>query len=1716
MGMATNQMEFIMRILHRVALTCGCLLTLLLCHVSVQAQQERSPARGFQAANSYALSNIETINVTNGNLILRVPLASLPAGRGTSPGFTVNAIYNSKLWNAKGGTANGSPDETGNIQYNYDLVEPSEEGGWSLGLYYKLTMTNRLNLEREYPCDGTDYVNKNAYIWKLKMTFPDGSVHEFRPLGFQDHLLDGYFNIDANGIVRQVSMGTVGGGSNSCSYSSYLGVSTGMVYFSTDGTFMRLEVDHVNNSGDGSANPWTLYFPDGSKVTSNASAQRTYDRNGNYVEVAGGSYNGYSGTKISDQLGRAIIVGLSEVHAWGVNGEHLQTNLHWRDLFINKRYQSSSAQNAPAWERNRELTMDFYVVDQITLPSQSGSQIYTFDYNGDAEQPAYDDLTNGWGELKSVTLPSGARADYSYMMDGEMTYAPWAFDVLNNSPTRKDVTYNLEYDGTSTPTTETWLYDISAGWGGTVTAPDGSYVIEQSSGGFAYRTRQSNGNVVERLWANNGYGNQYVKTEWTTVANVAGQPSLTAIKDFSYDRNGNVTQVVEYDWVAYSSIPRDANGYITGPGIPSGATVRRVTVNTYYNPTPDASNTASTDANIYMYRSPKTFKRALKSSEVRTGAGVVVTRTEFAYDNPDTTGNLIEQKSWDSSKGGYTNPLTGTNSISTTTQYNQYGAPTLTTDRRGIQTQIIYGAVGAFIDLYQTEVRTAINTNVQRTANMEYDFQTGLATRSTDLDNNVSTATSYDVFGRPILVKEAEGKAQERRTSTEYSDTLRRVIVRSDLTTAGDGKLVSIQHFDQMGRVRLTRQLENAATQSATDETTGIKVETRYGYGNDATGQYSYQMTSNPFRAASPGAATAEATMGWTISKQYASGRLQTVQTFSGAGAPAPVGTNANSTGVVTSTSDVNTAIVVDQAGKQRKSVTDALGRLTAVCEAPNDTTSFNFQTSYSYDVLNNLRTVTQSQQTRTFNYDSLGRLSSATNPESGTISYGYDNDGNLLTKTDARGPTSSYSYDALNRVTQRSYSGGTANPTPTVNYFYDAGTVTNSKGRLTSISSSVSGYNYSGYDALGRITASQQVTDGQTYSMSYQYDLAGNMTSQTYPTGRVVSQSFDKAGRLANISGQSSGGTPKTYANSFGYSAHGAVERMRLGNGRWEHTTFNDRLQPTEISLGTSANDSSVLKLNYEYGTTANNGNVLKQIITVPTIGTATGFTVTQHYQYDQLSRLTGAQEVNGTSSAWQSSGALWQQMFSFDRYGNRAVDTANTTSTMIGPNPQISTSTNRIVPRSSPVEYYQYDAAGNMNRGQTGETLDYDAENKLVQYQGGATQSGGANYSYDGDGRRLKKATPAETLIFVYNISGQLVAEYTTSTTQNNGTSYLTSDTLGSPRAITKADGSVRARHDYLPFGEELYASTGNRTTGQKYDDSASPTDKTRQKFTGYDRDYETALDYAINRYYASTQGRFTSVDPLMASAKQADPQTWNRYVYVLNRPTVAIDPDGLSIIVVVISPRSSGGNGSAIVQVFERHGNNVNIRQVPERPTNRADGIAIGQRPDRATENGDTPFGVYRPFGDARANANGVQGGVAGQAARQGEPEYGTGIIYLAPVSGEVVDSNRSTIYVHGGGRPLNEALEAHQPLTPTNGCVRVENNDVNDLVRTVNNLSDSGDGLTNVFMGDHDALNAMADERGPNGNYLYPELRNAFGMPNQPPPPPPPNDRMIRVP
>ncbi|MBK7804189.1 MAG: hypothetical protein IPJ55_16325 [Chloracidobacterium sp.] len=121
-----------------------------------------------------------------------------------------------------------------------------------------------------------------------------------------------------------------------------------------------------------------------------------------------------------------------------------------------------------------------------------------------------------------------------------------------------------------------------------------------------------------------------------------------------------------------------------------------------------------------------------------------------------------------------------------------------------------------------------------------------------------------------------------------------------------------------------------------------------------------------------------------------------------------------------------------------------------------------------------------------------------------------------------------------------------------------------------------VSTTEYTGFDILGRVTASKQTTDGVTYgngstdsAMTYTYNLGGAMVEQQYPSGRVVKNTLDATGDLSMVtSKENSSAIYKTYVNDFTYNAAGAVTSMKLGNGKFESTQFNSRLQPTRIAL--------------------------------------------------------------------------------------------------------------------------------------------------------------------------------------------------------------------------------------------------------------------------------------------------------------------------------------------------------------------------------------------------------------------------------------------------------------------------------------------------------------------------------------------------------------------
>jgi RHS repeat-associated protein len=201
------------------------------------------------------------------------------------------------------------------------------------------------------------------------------------------------------------------------------------------------------------------------------------------------------------------------------------------------------------------------------------------------------------------------------------------------------------------------------------------------------------------------------------------------------------------------------------------------------------------------------------------------------------------------------------------------------------------------------------------------------------------------------------------------------------------------------------------------------------------------------------------------------------------------------------------------------------------------------------------------------------------------------------------------------------------------------------------------------------------------------------------------------------------------------------------------------------------------------------------------------------------------------------------------------------------------------------------------------------HDAESRQISFFV-ATNSGStpdATYTYDGEARRVGKVSSSENTTFVYDAAGALIEEYSGGTLQtayvyagstllstetSSATNYMTADHLGSPRIVTDSSGNVVSRRDYTAFGEETV--TSQRTTGLGYNPQTL-----RQDYTGYQKDGESGLEYSMARYFNSSHGRYTSVDPLPSSATIREPQSFNRYSYASNSPYNFTNPLGLQAV-------------------------------------------------------------------------------------------------------------------------------------------------------------------------------------------------------------------------
>jgi RHS repeat-associated protein len=312
-----------------------------------------------------------------------------------------------------------------------------------------------------------------------------------------------------------------------------------------------------------------------------------------------------------------------------------------------------------------------------------------------------------------------------------------------------------------------------------------------------------------------------------------------------------------------------------------------------------------------------------------------------------------------------------------------------------------------------------------------------------------------------------------------------------------------------------------------------------------------------------------------------------------------------------------------------------------------------------------------------------------------------------------------------------------------------------------------------------------------------------------------------------------------------YGLGCSSAVTRT------WEYNLLG---QMTRMTARNAFGYSAPFDLSYTYSATANDGRIVTARDNIKNETVA--------YTYDLLGRLSAARTTVATLAPW---GLAWV----YDGFGNRVQQNVTQGS---GPmvNLTVDGATNRITTAG-----YAYDANGN-TVATPGRAFEWDGGDRML------LASGAGSYGYNTWNQRVWRAEGAGAVWTLYGAGGERIGEYDDTGTAVRTWTYFAGRPLGQTRdrVGSVVDASAPAGLSYFPYGEERVTRTADGS----------------ERFGTYQRDAGTGLDYAMNRYYSATVGRFVSPDPYEASGGTANPQSWNRYAYVQNDPADFSDPSGL----------------------------------------------------------------------------------------------------------------------------------------------------------------------------------------------------------------------------
>ena len=684
-----------------------------------------------------------------------------------------------------------------------------------------------------------------------------------------------------------------------------------------------------------------------------------------------------------------------------------------------------------------------------------------------------------------------------------------------------------------------------------MTAPDGTVYKE-----IAWGTGWQRGLVKETQTLTGSTLQKKTETTWDQDIYTSYQNNPRAIESKVIDvANSNLTRRTVIGYTSYN-LPADVYEYDTNQ-----TTLLRRT---------------HTDYNLGSTYTTRRIIGLPSAQMLYDGSNTLASKVTYSYDDsgflqnlsPDPTnhdsmgyglsflagrGNLTKTRRYD------VNDVSGATYVESQTGYYISGSPAFTRDALNHQTNIFY--TDNFSNVSNTNTY-AYPTQIQDpdgySSYIQYHFHWGEVTRTTN-PKGASVRNDYTSYG---LLYQTTNEVNGAYTRYEFASN--QYFIKSYSTIQdGLGEFYSITTFDGHGRVR--------GTVSDHPGSTGQYKGVYRGY--DTMGRQT--QVSNP----------TEINSTWTPAGDDAvngsnGGWRWSQQTYDWKGRPLVStnqdGTTSSASYVGCGCSGGDTTTVIDEMGRRQKAYRDVLGRTiqTEVLKLSGGNWIPYSSTVTAYDVRNLVTSITEyagavgsggaTQQTL-MTYDGHGRLKTRKRPqEDGPTTFDYYANDQLQHSKDARNAEGTLTYNNRGLLTAVTYiTPGSVAPTNPVTFQYD------SSGMRTEMNDGPGKVTYQ-YTNLNRLTSETRTFDNianKSFTLTYGYNLAGQLTTLTDPASDVISYNRDKTGRVTSVTGSPFGGVT-SYASGIQYRAWNSPKAVAYGNGFSASAKFTKRMQVEEFDI--------------------------------------------------------------------------------------------------------------------------------------------------------------------------------------------------------------------------------------------------------------------------------------------------------------------------------------------------------------------------------------------------------------------------------------------------------------------------------------------------------------------------------------------------------------------